>query len=182
MFLTFLRGLCHSIDFIVMLAGKAAAFLMPLLAGVVAFEVFARYVLNNPTIWGFDTSLFLFGYVAALGGAYAHQKKAHINVDILYLKVSPKTKCVFNLFSFILGIFFLAIIVNVSLGKFWEALEYGYRRESEWAPPMHHFWVMTIIASALFIAQLMRDVLTNLYYLATGTTLLKRQEETHHAN
>ncbi|EAZ99104.1 hypothetical protein MELB17_05999 [Marinobacter sp. ELB17] len=54
-----------------MLTGKAAAYLMPLLAGIVAFEVFARYVLNSPTIWAYDMSLFLFGYVTALGGAYA---------------------------------------------------------------------------------------------------------------
>ena len=106
MFGTALRGLCRSVDFIVMLTGKAAAYLMPLLAGIVAFEVFSRYVLGKPTIWAYDLSLFMFGYVAALGGAYAQQKRAHINVDILYLSVSPKAKCVFNLVSFSLGIFF----------------------------------------------------------------------------
>lgn len=182
MFSTFLRGLCRGIDFIVMLTGQAAAYLMPLLAGVVAFEVFARYVLNSPTIWAYDMSLFLFGYVAALGGAYAQQKRAHINVDILYLAVSPKTKCVFNLIGFVLGIFFLAIIIYVSIGKLTEALEYDYRRESEWGPPMYHFWVMIIIAGTLFIAQLVRDSLTDLYYLVTGTPLLKREGEAHHGN
>ena len=182
MFSRFLRGLCRSVDFIVMLTGKAAAYLMPVLAGVVAFEVFARYILNSPTIWAYDLSLFLFGYVAALGGAYAQQKRAHINVDILYLAVSPKTKCVFNLIGFVLGIFFLVIVIYVSLGKLSEALEFDYRRESEWAPPMYHFWVMIIIAGTLFIAQLVRDTLNDLYYLATGTPLLTIEEGAHHGN
>ncbi|WP_136253414.1 MULTISPECIES: TRAP transporter small permease subunit [Halomonadaceae] len=182
MFHTFLRGLCHSIDFIVMLTGKAASYLMPLLAGIVAFEVFARYVLGSPTIWAYDTSLFLFGYITALGGAYAQQKRAHINVDILYLKVSPKAKSVFNIIGFALGIFFLIIIVKVSTGKLFEALEYDYRRESEWAPPMYHFWIMMIIACGLFIAQLARDTLNDVYYLATGTPLLKQKEGTHHGD
>jgi len=182
MFHTFLRGLCHSIDVLVMLTGKAAAYLMPLLAGTVAFEVFARYVLNSPTIWAYDLSLFLFGYVTALGGAYAQQKRAHINVDILYLKVSPKTKSVFNVISFALGIFFLVIIVKVSTGKLIEALEFDYRRESEWAPPMYHFWVMMMIACTLFIAQLVRDILNDIYYLATGIPLLKQKEGTHHGH
>tara|TARA_R110001583_G_scaffold8803_4_gene41647 strand:- start:727 stop:1275 length:549 start_codon:yes stop_codon:yes gene_type:complete len=176
MFLTSLRGLCHSIDFIVMLSGKAAAYLMPLLAAVVAFEVFSRYFLGAPTIWAYDLSLFMFGYMAALGGAYAQQQRAHINVDILYLSVSHKTKCVFNLISFSLGIFFLLIIIDMSVGKYLEAIEFDYRRESEWAPPMFHFWVMLMVACGLFVVQLGRDMLAELYYLFTGNALIEQQE------
>lgn len=182
MFHTFLRGLCHSIDFLVMLIGKAAAYLMPLLAGIVAFEVFSRYVLDSPTIWAYDMSLFLFGYITALGGAYAQQKREHIDVDILYKKVSPKTKSIFNVITYALGIFFLIIIVKVSTGKLIEALEFDYRRQSEWAPPMYHFWVMMMIACSLFIAQLVRDILNDIYYLATGAPLLKQKEGTHHGH
>ena len=182
MFLATLRGLCRSIDLLVMLTGKAAAYLMPILACVVAFEVFSRYVLDSPTTWAYDLSLFLFGYIAALGGAYAQQKRGHINVDILYLSVSPKTKTVFNLISFSLGIFFLLSKTDMSLDKLEEAIEFDYRRQSEWAPPMHHFWVMMIIACSLFIAQLGRDMIGEFYYLVTGTALLKRREGDTHGN
>lgn len=182
MFLATLRGLCRAIDLLVKLTGKAAAYLMPVLAAVVAFEVFSRYVLDAPTIWAYDLSLFLFGYIAALGGAYAQQKRAHINVDILYLTVSPKTKSVFNLISFSLAIFFLVIMTQMCLDKLDEALEFDYRRQSEWAPPMFHFWMMLIIACGLFIAQFIRDLLADLYYLFTGTTLLKIREDASDGN
>ena len=159
-----------------MLMGKAASYLMPMLAFVVAYEVFSRYVLNSPTIWAFDLSLFMFGYVAALGGAYAQQKKAHINVDILYFNVSQKTRRVFDLISYALGIFFLWIVLDMSIGKLLEAIEFDYRRESEWAPPMYHFWIMSIIACGLFIAQLGRDMLVAIYYLFTGKDLLAQED------
>ena len=172
MTLTALKWICRAIDLVVMLMGKAASYLMPVLAFVVAYEVFSRYVLNSPTIWAFDLSLFMFGYVAALGGAYAQQKKAHINVDILYFNVSQKTRRVFDLISYALGIFFLWIVLDMSIGKLLEAIEFDYRRESEWAPPMYHFWIMSIIACGLFIAQLGRDMLVAIYYLFTGKDLL----------
>lgn len=172
MTLTAVKQLCRGIDLVVMLMGKAASYLMPVLAFVVAYEVFSRYVLNSPTIWAFDLSLFMFGYVAALGGAYAQQKKAHINVDILYNKVPKKTRRVFDLISYALGIFFLWIVLDMSIGKLLEAIEFDYRRESEWAPPMYHFWIMSIIACGLFIAQLGRDMLVAIYYLFTGKDLL----------
>lgn len=158
-----------------MLSGKGEAMLMPVLAFVVAFEVFSRYLLNSPTIWAFDLSLFLFGYIAALGGAYAQQNRAHINVDIFYLQVSHKTRCMFNLISFSLGVFFLLLIIAMSLGKYEEAIEFDYRRQSEWAPPMFHFWIMMMIACGLFVAQLVRDMLAELYFLVTSQALIEQE-------
>ena len=172
-----LQLFCTINDKIIMFLGKAASYMMPVLAFIVVYEVVARYIFDAPTIWAYDLSLFLFGYIAALGGAYAQQKRAHINVDILYLTVSPKVKNIFNVISFSLGIFFLIIIFYVSIGKFQEALEFDFRRQSEWAPPMWHFWVMLCIASGLFIMQLVRDILTELYHLITGEDLFKKETE-----
>lgn len=176
MFKKILIKFCCTIDWVVRQAGLLASFIMPLLAFVVAYEVFSRYVLGSPTIWAFDLSLFMFGYLAALGGAYAQQKRAHINVDILYLKVSHKTRCIFNLISFSLAIFFLVVIVMMSWGKYEEAIEFDYRRQSEWAPPMFHFWIMMMVASGLFIAQLARDMLAELYFLLTSTALIEEAQ------
>lgn len=148
---------------------------MPVLAFIVAYEVVARYVFDAPTIWAYDLSLFLFGYIAALGGAYAQQKRSHINVDILYLSVSPKVKNIFNIISFSLGIFFLIIIFKMGLLKFEEALEFDYRRQSEWAPAMWHFWLMLCIASTTFIMQLVRHIISEGYHLITGLPLIEKE-------
>ncbi|MBU0925808.1 TRAP transporter small permease [bacterium] len=175
MFTKNLRLFCVIIDKIIASLGIGASYMMPILAFIVVYEVIARYVFDAPTIWAYDLSLFLFGYIAALGGAYAQQKRAHINVDILYLTVSPKVKNIFNLISYSLGIFFLIIIFYVSIGKFEEAIEFDFRRQSEWAPAMWHFWVMLCIASTLFIVQLVRDMIAEAYHLTTGEELFEKE-------
>jgi len=175
MFKKTLKLFCTANDKIIMFLGKAASYMMPVLAFIVVYEVVARYIFDAPTIWAYDLSLFLFGYIAALGGAYAQQRRAHINVDILYLTVSPKVKNIFNIISFSLGIFFLMVIFYVSIGKFEEAIEFDFRRQSEWAPAMWHFWVMLCIASGLFIMQLTRDIVTELYHLITGEDLFEKE-------
>ncbi len=173
MFISVLRGTCQIIEFIVRMGGYAAGGLMPILAGIVAFEVFSRYFLNHPTVWAFDLSLFLFGYVASLGGAYAHQKRAHITVDIVYQKMSPRVRRVFDLISFSLAIIFLGLMIYISIDKLQDALKFDIRRQSEWAPLMFHFWIMTIIASVLFVLQLGKDMVADIYYLVTGHELMK---------
>lgn len=177
-----IRGVCLTINRLVFWVGASASVLMPLLALTVAFEVFSRYVLGAPTIWAYDVSLFLFGYIAALGGALAQQRKAHINVDVLYLSVSPRIKSLFNLFSYVLAMFFLAVVLKMSLGKFEEAIEFNYRRQSEWAPSMAHFWVMMMIACGVFILQYCSDLLQNIYFLLTGRDLLASPEEDSHSH
>lgn len=172
MIMTAIRRYCLGVHALVAFIGNSVSYLMPLLALVVAFEVFARYVLDQPTIWAYDTSLFIFSYVAALGGAYAQQQRAHINVDILYNKVSDRLKSVFNLFSFALAMLFVVIMCKVSIGKFEEALEFNYRRQSEWAPQMHHYWLMITVASALLILQLSSDWINSFYQVITGKPLL----------
>ncbi|WP_428772228.1 TRAP transporter small permease subunit [Vibrio sp.] len=170
---------CLSVNRLVYWIGLSASVLMPILALTVAFEVFSRYALGSPTIWAYDVSLFLFGYIAALGGALAQQNKAHINVDVIYLSVSIRLRAFFNLLSYSLAIFFLAVVLMMAFGKFEEAVEFNYRRQSEWAPSMAHFWVMLVVACGSFILQFTSDMLQDLYYVVTGRALIEQQPETH---
>lgn len=173
-----LRGYCRGVESIVRFIGRSVAWLVPVLSLVVVTEVFCRYVLNHPTVWAYDTSLFIFSYIAALGGAYAQQRQAHINVDIIYLKVSARTRRIFNLFTYALAIYFMLVLVDISIGKLIEAIQFNYRRQSEWAPHMHHFWVMMTTAGSLMAAQLLGQMLQDIYALVTGRELFEEQEET----
>lgn len=177
MFVTALRTYCSSIQYLVALIGKSISILMPMIALVIAFEVFARYLFTKPTIWAYDLSLFFSSYLAALGGAYAQQKKAHINVDILYLSVSANVKRIFHLLSGCLAIFFMAVVIYASYDKFNEAVQFNYRRMSEWAPVMHHFWMMLIVAASLMILQYSSDMIKDLFHLITGHDLIPQQDE-----
>jgi TRAP-type mannitol/chloroaromatic compound transport system permease small subunit len=169
----FLRGYCRFVRIVIGFIGRSVAYLMPVLAGVVAYEVFARYILDKPTIWAYDTSLFLFGYIAALGGAYAQQKEAHINVDIVHGKVSEKVRRIFDLFTGILAMGFLGVMVYTCFDMFLQSVKFHYKTQSEWAPPMHHFWLMITVSATIFIAQYTTEFIANLFYLVTGRTLLE---------
>ncbi len=162
---------CQFIKYIVGFIGRSVSYLLPVLAAIVFYEVFARYVLDKPTIWGYDSSLFLFGYISALGGAYAQQKEAHINVDIIHAKVSEKTRRVFDLFTGVIAIGFLAVMAKVCGAMFLESLKFGYKTQSEWAPSMHHFWLMITVSSVIFILQYSTELISNLFFLIKGREL-----------
>lgn len=170
-----LKTYCRCIDSCSLYLGKLAAFLMPVLAFIVCFEVFSRYVLGKPTSWAHELSLFLFGYIAILGGAYAHLKKEHINVDVVYVHLSKKVKSICDLVAYVVGIFFLLIVVYKGVERLTEALEFDYTTQ-EWGAPMHHFWVMVIVGSSVYILQLLRDIFVASYFLFSGKNLLEKEK------
>lgn len=169
-----LRTYCLCVQYVVGLVGRSVAYLLPLLAAIVAYGVFARYILNQPTIWGYDTSLFLFGYIGALGGANAQRLGGHINVDIVYGKLSRQGRHLFDLVNVILAMGFLYVMMSTCFDKFIEAVRLNYRTQSEWAPPMHHFWLMITVSALLFLAQYSTELIGHIYALVTRQELLEK--------
>ena len=74
----------HLIDAVSSWAGRAAAWLVIGLTGVVCVEVFKRYVLNAPTAWILDLNNMFYGTLFMLAGAYALSQNAHVRGDFLY--------------------------------------------------------------------------------------------------
>ena len=99
------QKLLHAIDGISTWVGKAAAWLIIALMGMVCVEVFKRYILNMPTAWIFDASNMLYGSLFMLAGAYALAQNAHVRGDFLYSSMRPRTQASFDLVLYI--VFFL---------------------------------------------------------------------------
>lgn len=87
--------------------GNLLAYTMIALTGLIIMEVFLRYVLQTPTIWVFDVSLWLFGMPAILGGGYVLTEKGHVNMDLIYARFSPRSKAVMDVIT---SIFFFAFV------------------------------------------------------------------------
>lgn len=65
-------------------AGIVPAIGIVIAAGILLNEVVLRYVLNAPTIWAHETSIFLCGVAFVYGGLYCAARDRHIRVVLLY--------------------------------------------------------------------------------------------------
>jgi TRAP-type mannitol/chloroaromatic compound transport system permease small subunit len=151
--------------------GLLVSVLMPAMVVVLAIEVVARYVFNSPTLWAYDTAIFMFGYTGLLGGAYALKRKEHINVDLFYARLSPRGKAVLDVITGLLFFFFMALVVIYGWGTAIEALEGGEATATLWGPPIGHFKLMIPIGAALLILQGLANWIRSLYLAATNKEL-----------
>src|SRR5919109_235320 len=101
--------------------GTWVAWLNVPLVLAVAYEVFARYLFNAPTIWSFDVTYMLYGTIFMLGAAFALHKGAHIRTDFFFEKWSTRTKGVIDSTAYIVFFFpsiFLFLIVSGNEGLY----------------------------------------------------------------
>lgn len=77
------------IDSINEYVGKVLSCLAVVFAAIIIYDVFMRYVLNQPTRWAFDVSKQLYGFYFIMLGAYALKHKSHVRVDLLINKFNP---------------------------------------------------------------------------------------------
>src|SRR6267154_6482795 len=91
----------HGIDEISTWAGKAAAWLIIVLMGVVCIEVFKRYIMNMPTAWIFDANNMLYGTTFMLCGAYTLAQNAHVRGDFLYSSMRPRMQAALGIVLYV---------------------------------------------------------------------------------
>jgi TRAP-type mannitol/chloroaromatic compound transport system permease small subunit len=151
--------------------GLLVSVLMPAMVVVLAIEVVARYVFNSPTLWAYDTAIFMFGYTGLLGGAYALRRKEHINVDLFYARLSPRGKAVLDVITGLLFFFFMALVVVYGWTTAIEAIEGGEATATLWGPPIGHFKLMVPIGAALLILQGLANWIRSLFLAVTNREL-----------
>ena len=61
---------------------------------VMLWQVSARYIFKNPAVWTSDISLYVFGALGVLSGAYLLKHHEHIKVDLFYAQYPPRVKAV----------------------------------------------------------------------------------------
>lgn len=85
---------------------------------VTSLVVFMRYLLNTGSIALQESVIYMHGLVFLLGAAYALKRQAHVRVDILYQKFSPRTQALVDLLGTLLFLIPFAVFVA------WVSIEY----------------------------------------------------------
>ncbi len=79
---------------------------------IVGYAVVARYVFNRPIGWSEEISMYLMVWAAFLGAAYTLKEDGHIGVDVLIVNLKPKTRKLFLVGHYVVGIALFAVFLH----------------------------------------------------------------------
>lgn len=159
-----------SIDKLSTYVGQLFAWLILALTFIITWEVFSRYVLDNPHAWAFDVMSMMYGSLFMMAGAYTLSKNGHVRGDVLYGFFPPRLQAGLDLALYLL--FFIPGVVALA----WAG--YNYAAES-WAinehsnitangPPVYPFKTIIPIAGAFLLLQGLVEIVRCIVCLQQG--------------
>jgi len=83
----------------------------------VLWQVFTRFIMNNPSSWTEELARYLLIWVSLLGASYAHRLKMHLAIETLTDKFTGKAKYYANVFIQSM-VFLFAFFVMVAGGVY----------------------------------------------------------------
>jgi TRAP-type mannitol/chloroaromatic compound transport system permease small subunit len=157
--------------------GQAFAWLIVLLTAGITWEVFSRYVLNDPHDWALDAQIMLYGTLFMLAGAYTLAKNGHVRGDVLYGFFLPRTQATLDLILYIL--FFLPGIVALTWAGWTFANESLAIRESTFSAtplPLYPFKAMIPLAGLMLLLQGIVEIVRCLQCIRDGQWPSREQD------
>lgn len=145
----------RAVDTLNAAVGKAVAWLIVGLTGLIVFEVFSRYVLGKPHAWAFDASNMLYGALFMLAGAYTLARNGHVRGDVLYMFLSPRSQAGLDLVLYLL-FFFPGVIALAWAGAEFFTVSLAQREYSSITsdgPPIYPFKAVIPVAGVLLLLQ-----------------------------
>lgn len=79
----------RSFDKLAIFIGRVTMLMIISMTCVMLYEVFLRYVVEAPTLWANELTLWIGGFVFLCSGFYAMQQRCHIRIFILY-EIMPR--------------------------------------------------------------------------------------------
>jgi len=158
------RRILEGYDWFIDKAGSVAMWLGLILVLQMSFEVFMRYALNSPTIWGYDTAVMMGIALYIIAWSYADLHNQHVRVDIVYVRLSAKGKAIIDMLGAIFFFLpFVAAMLYTSSTWMWKAwATHEVRSETYWYPPAAPIRTLFFLGVILFtfrgLVRLTRDV------------------------
>jgi len=135
---------------------------------VMSFEVFMRYVVESPTIWGTEMVTYLFASYILLGGGYTLLYGDHVNINIFYSRMRVRRRALFDSITAVIFFLYAWVLFHEGL-KF--ALDGWIRNRhsgTDWNPPLYPVLMTLPIGAFLLLIQGAAKFVRDLLIVTTG--------------
>lgn len=165
-----MQKLLFFVDRVSTFAGKFFAWAIVGLTFLISWEVFSRYVLNEPHAWVLDAQIMLYGAMFMMAGAYTLSQSGHVRGDVLYGFFEPRTQASIDLVLYIL--FFLPGIFALAYAGWGFANESLAIREQTFSPeplPLYPFKFIIPLAAFFLLIQGLVEIMRCIICLKVGS-------------
>lgn len=170
-FLRVLRGYVRAVEKINNAVGHVAMWLLVVMLAILVWSVVAKGI-NHPSIWVMEMAQFTMAAYYLLGAGFSMQQGAHVRMDFLYERWGRRRRSLMDSVTSVFLIFYLVMLVIGGWSSSADALEYGQRNHTVWAPYMAPVKIIMTTGMGLMLLQSIAELIKDACR-AAGVDLIK---------
>jgi TRAP-type mannitol/chloroaromatic compound transport system permease small subunit len=143
----------RSIDAVNRVVGRLVMYLIFVMMGILLLSSGSRTFFDLSYIWVVETAQFVMTAYYLLGGGYSMQLDAHVRMDLLYTRWTPRTRAAVDAVTVCFLLFYLGVLLVGGISSTQYAIEYGQKNYSSWAPPLAPIKIVMVIGITLMLLQ-----------------------------
>lgn len=153
--------------------GKGAMYLIFVMMGILLFSTISRSVFDTPHIWVMEMAQFTMAAYYMLGGGFTLKDQAHVRMDVIYERWSPRAKAWVDCFTALILIFYLCILLWGGISSTMYALEFGQKNYTSWGPPLAPIKILMTLGIILMLLQSFSMLFRDVLFLKEGSKEVK---------
>lgn len=143
-------------------------------AFIIVYEIVMRGVFHAPTEWVLEVSVYLILIAGFLGLAITYAESAHVRVDLLLSKYSPRVQRIAGIFTTAIGCLFFIVFVGESMDMVATSYEFDRTSPSILRVPLFIPQLSLVIGGSLLVMQMIKSIAMDVRALCTGEYGAKR--------
>ena len=156
------------IDGLTYLTGWIAALCLVGAALVVTEAVIVRKILGISTIWQIEASVFMLIFTVFAGAPFVQKNEHHLNVDLVIIHLSPRTREITLIIVSILSCMLAGILAWYAWPMWWESVVNNEHSESLWGPPLWIPYLFLPLGMTLLFLQYIVYIIDKIVNLKRG--------------
>ena len=155
--MTILTKVSAIFDRAVNLLGILAGALLIFLMFGISTDVVMRYFLVRPIFWMGEVSEYTLVYITFLGAAWVLKLKGHVRMDLVLIRLEPRTQALINIITSVMGSLICLLIVWGSAYSTWNHFRIGYVTPFLLGAPKFVILAVIPFGSFLLLIQFMKE-------------------------
>ena len=141
------------IDKVVDKSSRVICYVVCVIMLITATDVTARYVFNQPLLWGWLSNRLLFGVFILFAGVFTLSKGEHIRIEIIYDHFPPRLKTAARWLSLAAMITFVGVLAWQSAWMGWNSLMMQEKAAGAFRIPLYPFKLLIPVVAVLFLLE-----------------------------
>jgi len=140
------------VDAVNRVVGRMAMYMIFAMLAVLLYSSISK-TFFLPSVWTLELAQFLMAAYYILGGGYSMQLHAHVRMDLLYGRWSPRGMAFSDTLTSICLVSYLVLLLMGGVSSTEYALQYGETSYSSWSPYMAPIKIVMVFGIVLMLLQ-----------------------------